>query len=226
MSESMPGTGMSTPGSSELIRVLTHELATPLAALDAALSILTEDRSDADALSSARSAAQHLSLVVARTRSQLDGRPFNGPGGSVSDVFAEIVAMLTPVVAPTGTRLTVDVTESAAPMQVPAWVVRQVVVNLVGNALKYAPGTDVTINASTAGNAETVITVTDGGTGIPADQLDAVTEPGFRLPQHANLPGDGLGLSVCRQLVTSVGGSLQITSAPTGTAVVITLPAL
>jgi signal transduction histidine kinase len=226
MSESILVSGVSKINNSEIFRVLTHEIATPLAALDAALILLTEDNSDDAALNSARSAAQHIAMVISRTRSQIDGNTFNSLGGSVEDVFAEIIAMLTPVVRPTGTIISVDLSEDVKLQQVPDWVLRQVVVNLVGNALKYAPGSAVTIKATISGISDVEVEVSDKGTGIPEYMLDCVTQPGFRLPQHRNIPGEGLGLSVSHQLVSSVGGSLRIKSSDEGTTVIITIPTL
>jgi signal transduction histidine kinase len=206
------------------LRVLTHELATPLTALHAALALLADDRTDADALSSAIAAASHLSVVVSRTRSSLNGLPAVGPDGSIGSLFDEIVAMLTPVTSPTGVRLEVRVTDEARDLLVPTWVMRQVIVNLVANSLKYAPGSDVALSAVCIGGAVEV-SVTDHGSGIPVEHQSAVFEPGFRLPEHLDLPGDGLGLAVNVQLLDSVGGTLRLETGSTGTTVIATIPA-
>jgi two-component system sensor histidine kinase KdpD len=124
------------------------------------------------------------------------------------------------------------VVECAAPL--PALdadpdAVERILTNLIGNALKYAPGgSEVRLVARPAeapGAVEFV--VADEGPGIPADALPHVFEPYFRAPASAGAaPGTGLGLAVVRSLVEAHGGAVAIASAAgTGTRVTFRLPA-
>jgi signal transduction histidine kinase len=58
------------------------------------------------------------------------------------------------------------------------------------------------------------VTVSDSGPGIPPDALDMVFEPFFRLArdEHSGIEGNGLGLSICRELVTQLQGEIGLTS--------------
>jgi signal transduction histidine kinase len=91
---------------------------------------------------------------------------------------------------------------------------QQIVGNLVSNALKYTPmGGKVRV----AGKAEAdswSIVVSDSGPGIPADAVDMVFEPFFRLArdEHSGIEGNGLGLAICRELVTQLGGETTLSS--------------
>ena len=85
----------------------------------------------------------------------------------------------------------------------------QVFQNLVGNALKYrsqrAP--KVRIEAAQE-DSETLISVSDNGIGIPADDLQRIFLPFHRLTGDDQVPGTGLGLSTCRQVVEMHGGRI------------------
>ena len=92
---------------------------------------------------------------------------------------------------------------------------RQVLINLVGNAIKFTqPGGSVRITAKAAGE-RVVIRVQDTGIGIPAENLGKLFEPfgEVKLPQLAQKSrGAGLGLPICKQLVELLGGTLTLES--------------
>jgi signal transduction histidine kinase len=89
----------------------------------------------------------------------------------------------------------------------------QVLDNLLANALAYAPG-PVEIGVGASGGV-TVITVRDHGPGIPAEDLDRVTERFFRGSASTG-PGSGLGLAIVRRLVARAGGGLALRSSDDG----------
>jgi signal transduction histidine kinase/ActR/RegA family two-component response regulator len=97
---------------------------------------------------------------------------------------------------------------------------RQVLVNLVGNALKFTTKGEVAIAVTVVGglDAEPGIRfeVRDTGIGVPADKQAVIFEP-FKQAEKdtvAQYGGTGLGLSICRQLVELMGGQLKVDSAP------------
>ena len=102
---------------------------------------------------------------------------------------------------------------------------RQVVTNLLTNALKFTPsGGTVTVAARPAGSAG-VLTVTDTGVGIPADELPHIFERFWRGRQAAQTSGTGIGLAIAAELTTAQGGELAASSAPgEGTTMTLTLP--
>ncbi len=93
---------------------------------------------------------------------------------------------------------------------------KQIIVNLLSNALRYSPeGGKVSLTARAAGsNIE--ISVTDEGPGIPADCLDKIFEKFYRCQNDINQKhrGTGLGLSICEGLVKLHGGRIRVKSAP------------
>jgi two-component system phosphate regulon sensor histidine kinase PhoR len=109
-------------------------------------------------------------------------------------------------------------------------LVRQIGANLLGNAAQYAGGGGaIRISVSASEDASAVsFTVRDEGRGIAADELTRVFDFGFRgaAAREAALPGLGIGLWVCRELVGRSGGSITIDSElGVGTSVTVTLPA-
>jgi signal transduction histidine kinase len=110
-------------------------------------------------------------------------------------------------------------------------LLRRVVANLVGNALKYSPEgaqVRVTVGPGTSGSAR--LTVNDDGIGMGQDELAAVFDRFTRAERarRMGVPGLGLGLYACRGIVTLHGGTIEVTSdgAGTGTTVVVELPLL
>lgn len=101
--------------------------------------------------------------------------------------------------------------------------VREVLVNLVANALRYTPaGGSVTIEMRGAGGHVEVI-VRDTGSGIAADAVGGIFD---RFSRSTDSPGAGLGLAIAKGLVEAHGGAIRAESAPgQGTRIVFTLPA-
>lgn len=101
---------------------------------------------------------------------------------------------------------------------VPGWVVgdagrlRQVLVNLLGNALKFTPAGSVRLKIERDGDDRLRFTVSDTGPGIPAAQHDRIFEPFVRLGGEGKA-GLGLGLAIVRLVVDRLGGRLDLASA-------------
>ena len=94
---------------------------------------------------------------------------------------------------------------------------RQVLLNLVGNAVKFTPQGQVILRTQLVrdGDSERVaFEVNDAGIGIDASQLERIFEPFVQAddPSHVGLGGTGLGLSISRQLVLAMGGELKVRS--------------
>jgi len=96
-----------------------------------------------------------------------------------------------------------------------AGLLERVLVNLIDNALRYAPDSTVRVNAGTVGD-RVLITVVDEGPGIPRGAEDRLFAPFQRLGDHDNNTGVGLGLSVARGFVEAMGGSIAATDTPGG----------
>jgi two-component system sensor histidine kinase BaeS len=105
--------------------------------------------------------------------------------------------------------------------------IREVVTNLLTNALKFTPaGGRVRLEAGPLKQRLARLVVSDTGIGIPPDELPRVTERFFRgNGSRAMAAGSGIGLAIVSELVDAHGGRLHITSVPgKGTTVTVTLP--
>ena len=104
-------------------------------------------------------------------------------------------------------------------------VLRQVAENLVTNAIKYAPGCELTLAGRSSAPGYWQLIVADRGPGIPADKLRLLFKPFSRLHEHADGISNGLGLSLARQIVANAGGQLWYEAREGGGAMfVIELP--
>ncbi len=105
--------------------------------------------------------------------------------------------------------------------------IRQVLDNLIDNATKYSPpGTEITISGEQSGH-ELLLSVTDHGPGIPAEELTNIFDRMYRIEQrvYSGADGMGLGLYICQRLVTAHGGRIWAESTMgQGSTIRFTLP--
>lgn len=109
-----------------------------------------------------------------------------------------------------------------------AQLLRQVLINIVSNAIKYnRSGGRVQISALPGEGGQIVLEVDDTGSGLTQDQLARLFQPFERLGHESSgIEGSGLGLVIARRLVEAMGGGLTLSSVPSsGTRVRIALPA-
>ncbi|WP_375395018.1 ATP-binding protein [uncultured Sphingomonas sp.] len=94
--------------------------------------------------------------------------------------------------------------------------VRQIVFNLLSNALKFTPAGTIALVVETDGDDRYRIAITDTGIGIPADKTDQIFES-FRQADAGTtrqFGGTGLGLAICRNLARAMGGDIAVDSTP------------
>jgi len=124
-------------------------------------------------------------------------------------------------------HITLDLPERLPRVNIDATRIRQVLDNLISNAVKYSEAfTEVTLVVRRSGQ-ELLVSVTDQGIGIPEKDLPRVFERMFR-SRPGLLPGEGgagLGLSICKGLIEAHGGRIWIKSEEgKGTSCSFTLP--
>jgi signal transduction histidine kinase len=121
-----------------------------------------------------------------------------------------------------GVQLIVSVADAIPVLDIDPARVREVVANLLANALRHTPSAaSVDVAARLVGD-EVEVTVRDTGRGMDPDELDRIFERFYRAPDS---PGSGLGLSIARDLVQAHGGTITATSDPgKGTTIRFTLP--
>lgn len=104
--------------------------------------------------------------------------------------------------------------------------IKQVVLNLLSNGIKYnRPGGHVTLTVETRGN-ETWLRVRDSGLGISPEQQQHLFEPFNRLGREcSSIPGTGIGLVICKYLISAMDGELMASSDSSGSEFAFYLPA-
>jgi PAS domain S-box-containing protein len=127
-----------------------------------------------------------------------------------------------------GLTLANQLPEDMPQMYVDARAVKQILINLLGNAVKFTPrGGTVTVGAETTAEGGMALIVSDTGVGIAKDNLERVFEPFWQADAGIRRSeGSGLGLNICRKLIELHGGRISVASVPQqGTRVTVTFPA-
>jgi PAS domain S-box-containing protein len=211
---------------SEFLRVMSHELRTPLTAIGAYTEILEMGihgpvtEAQRNALERIHVSHAHLLGIV---NSILDFQSVEA--GKVSYAVETVTvgqAMtgLTAIVEPIAQSGEIEFYVEAEPCEIQVEVdpekLRQILLNLVSNAVKFTvPGGRVWVDCLERGD-EVVVRVHDTGIGIPADKLETIFEPFVQLDmgltrQHG---GTGIGLAISREFARGMGGDLSAISEP------------
>ena len=115
-------------------------------------------------------------------------------------------------------QIVLSLPPTVAPIPADAQKIKQVLLNIVDNALKFTKRGTITIELIlSSGNRQPVrIDVTDTGVGMPPERINEIFEPFHQLESGSNLhpKGTGLGLSVCKSLCDLMGYQLQVRSQP------------
>lgn len=217
-----------------------HELRAPLAVMYPALSMLLNG-SAGELTPKQREYLEILERNAERLERLIAGATESGwldcAGAAVEPVAVPLREVLDEVLAVRrlgGQQGPLIQVERAPGPRAVAWADReqvlQIVENLLGNAAQYsAVGRPVRVTLGASADQPTVsLVVEDEGLGIPAEELPHVFDFGFRgvAAREAALPGLGIGLWVCRELVGRSGGSIAIRSeVGAGATVTVTLPA-
>ncbi|TPN54180.1 sensor histidine kinase [Mesorhizobium sp. B1-1-7] len=202
-----------------------HQLRTPLALLSTQASYALRE-SAADARQEALVALQASSGKLARLAEQLLTLSRAEPGSRRPRAdrvdLAEAARHVLETQAPTAIARNIDLgLEEAGPVPVTGdgTMLREMIVNLVDNALRYSPvGGRVTVSLA-ALDGEAVLTVADNGPGIPADEREHVFERFYRVAGSSE-QGSGLGLAIVREVVENAGGRVTLGDGAAGGLVV------
>jgi PAS domain S-box-containing protein len=124
---------------------------------------------------------------------------------------------------PDSSRVHVEVPPALPPAHADPALLERVLLNLIGNALKYSAG-EVCVNAAWLGR-DLCVSVSDAGPGIPAEDLPRIFERYYRGRQGDSRDGLGLGLFIVRMLVEAHGGRAWAESRGDGTTFHFTIPA-
>ena len=222
-----------------LLARVGHELRAPLASIEGYVELLLDGALGALGAEQVRALevvarnAERLRALVAELRSTHPSPRETRTTGPVAvvDVVAVVgaaVDLLRPTARLGGVLLDERPPSRRLHVLGDALRLEGAVVNVLGNAVKYTPrGGSVSVQTLEEG-AHVVVEVVDTGIGVPFDELAHLTEPWFRARNAtaSGVGGDGLGLSLVRDVVEALGGEVSLASVDgSGTTVRLLLPA-
>ena len=214
---------------SNFLANISHEIRTPMTAVLGYAELLrdpdlgAEER--ADAVETIVRNGNHLMRIlndlldlskIEAGRMDIDRREF-----SLVGLLRDVRDLMEVNASSRGNSLALRLDVQAAHDQVigDATRIRQVLLNLVGNAVKFTKGGSITIEAATEPRGERIalrVAVTDTGKGIPADQMGRLFEPFSQLDREfvREHGGTGLGLAISSRIANLLGGRIDVASTP------------
>ena len=220
---------------SEFLANMSHEIRTPLNGIVSMLQLLESSITDPEplrycsmALQSTDRLTQLLTDILDLSRVEAGKMQMRSEIFNLPEIIRQAVDLFEPISLQSGVELQY-LTDPSLPLWVEGDPVRlqQVLVNLVGNAFKFTPSGHVSVEASAfsakvEGQARILFTVSDTGCGIPDEALPSLFSPFTQASQGyaRSQQGAGLGLSICKRLVTLMGGNMAVESeVGTGTSI-------
>jgi signal transduction histidine kinase len=219
----------------DFVSEVSHELRTPLTQIRMFTETLLFDRFETGddkkrALEIINRESQRLAHLVENV---LQFSNDNGEKRELSPVHAElapviekVAAEFRPLAESADNRIELDLDKQAAAL-FDADALRQILLNLLDNAVKYGPaGQRIRVSLRDASDA-VELGVCDEGPGIPAAERERIWDGYYRLERERQsaIAGTGIGLAVVRDLVTRLGGSVRIDAGDdTGACFIVTLP--
>jgi len=207
----------------QFIMTASHELRTPLTAVQGYIELLEQYNETlsghvrADFIAKAHRGCDELTLMVGNimdaSRVQVDVEQIRLTPVSLSNSVQHILEILDGVLRRENRSVQVDV-----PVDIHVMAddlrLRQVLLNLVSNAMKYSAAGSAIDIAGGIDDEMVMVRVRDYGLGVPADQQERLFERFVRLERDMNSParGAGLGLYISKQLIEAMGGRIWLES--------------
>ena len=209
---------------SEFLASMSHELRTPINALIGYAALLLDGvlgeitPTQRDALTRARAAAEHLLALINDildlAKIEAGKMPLNLQEVSLSAVTREVAQQMEPLVHKKGLRFNTVVSGDCPVITSDRTKIKQILLNLVSNAVKFTHEGTVTVAVECAPEGGVRIKVSDTGIGIRREDLDAIWEDFRQVDQSRTREhgGTGLGLSITRKLLDRLGGVVSVES--------------
>ena len=218
---------------SEFMASTTHELKTPLAVFQLVAETLAKRRYHSD--ETIRTYAGLLSHQVQLLERLIDNllsyaslstvtQRYTFDDLSLADVVESALERFDARLAASGTEVRVEIPRDLPSIRGDRQTLVQAFDNVIDNAIKYSPGSDVLLVRATPNGSTIRVEITDHGVGIPASEREKVFQKFYR-GKDAAAGGSGLGLAIVRRVLEDHGGRVVIRGAdPQGTTVAIDLP--
>jgi len=225
----------------DLVHAMVHDLRNPLTAIFGSLSFLEE--SIADILSpnqlelwgiaqkSAQGMLQIVSAILDMSRLESQQMPLNYTLISLADLVAGVLDLQLPLAADKGLHLESDVLSTLSPAWADAGLIKRVLQNLIGNAIKFTPAggvvrvtarADIVDQDGVSERSLISVFVSDTGSGIPPEIQDRLFQK-FVIGQQEGR-GSGLGLAFCKMVMEAHGERVWVEStSESGTTFAFTL---
>ena len=209
---------------SDFLASMSHELRTPIGAMSAYADLLTDgifgevSGSQREPLQRIKSVGGHLLGIVEQilTFARIEaGRETVRPTEiDAIDITKEAMVAVEPLVSKKHLTLSSEFAASSIPMRTDAIKLRQILINLLGNAVKFTQTGGITITVSLPSEETVAFEIKDTGPGIASHDLKRIFDPftqasGSLSRSHE---GTGLGLSVSRELTRLLGGDIVVAS--------------
>jgi two-component system sensor histidine kinase KdpD len=210
-----------------LLNAISHDLRTPLAVLVGASSSLVDDGarlSDAAKVELATTIHDESRRMSTLVRNLLDMARLESGAvelakqwTSLEEIVGSVLARVAPLLQ--DHPVTVVLPPELPLISVDPVLLEQVFVNLLENAAKYTPAdTSIEISAQRL-PGRIAVEIADGGPGIPAGEEAKLFDKFYRLQREAAQSGVGLGLAICKAIITAHGGRISATNRAQGGAV-------
>jgi signal transduction histidine kinase len=206
---------------SDFLAKMSHELRTPLNAVLGYTQLLSGGTPEPLPAKSGRyveridlSARHLLSLIeeiLSFSRLEAGREMIELEAVGVHVLVKEVVAIIEPLAERKGIGFRVSAPDEPVSLRTDTRKVRQILVNLLGNAVKFTDQGEVAFTAREDGGW-VVFQVRDTGPGIAPDHLEKIFEPFWQVAGAKRAAGTGLGLTVTRQLAQLLGGDVEVRS--------------
>jgi signal transduction histidine kinase len=210
---------------SDFVSHVSHELRTPLTAIKGAVDLVLREvtgpltEKQTHYLTRVRSNTQHLAGLIndLLDLSKIESGKIEVKSSrvSLSGLVHDVVEALRPVAAEKVIALEATIREPSILVWADRDKINQVLMNLIGNAIKFTPVQGrVTISASRNGGESVQVSVSDSGPGVPPDEKEKIFAKFYQIAEAngENSKGTGLGLAISKALVELHGGKIWVES--------------
>jgi PAS domain S-box-containing protein len=221
---------------SDFLAIVSHELRTPLNAIMGYSDIIeagisgpvteNQKRQISRIRTSARHLLQIIEEILSYARLESGGLEIERAHTTVGTIANEVCAITEPVALGKGLTLEVKLPVPDRKLITDAPKARQILVNLISNAIKFTERGTVELTASVQGD-QALFAVRDTGVGMTSEMLERIFDPFWQVerPTTRRTGGTGLGLSVARRFAQLLGGEITVQSEPrVGSTFVLQLP--